>query len=145
MTTSRTYQDLISCKSEVTKSSNKTIKWILNRVITPLIRIDQVSSMTSLHFLDNMRTWHLCQPSLSAPHSKEIFKGEIKENDLYYCFELQLTPFILIGPGNICHIIGWRQVQLPQQRVECSQMFNHLQIGLVIVCFDLSFMSLLGP
>ena len=23
-------------------------------------------------------------------------------------------------------------------------MFNHLQIGLVIVCFDLSFMSLLG-
>ena len=61
-----------------------------------------------------------------------------------YCVKLWNIPYLLIGPGRlICHLIGCRQLQLYQLTKEGSQIFNKLQSGVILVCFNLSFIYLL--
>ena len=64
------------------------------------------------------------------PLTKEIYKEESKINQLIIVKSYQL--------------IGRRQLKLYQLNGECSQMSIKLWLGLVIVCFTLFFIYLLG-
>ena len=77
------------------------------------------------------------------PLTKEIYKEESKINQLTIVKSYRTPPVFLLVQVSADQSSHWMK-KLHQLNGECSQMSIKLWLGLVIVCFTLSFIYLLA-